>query len=163
MEVSTLTIKCLSDGNKIIFAGNGGSAADSQHIAAEFVSKLNFDRPALSSIALTTDTSILTAIGNDYGFENLFSRQINAIANKGDIFVGITTSGKSNNIIKAFSEAKKKGVICVGLTGYNDFLNKFCDYVIKVPSNSTPFIQESHITIGHILCDIVETSLFSND
>ena len=147
--------------NKTIFAGNGGSAADCQHLAAEFVGRYYFDRPALKSIALTTDTSILTAVGNDYGFLNLFSRQIEAIAEKGDVFFAISTSGNSPNIINALKKAKEKNVYTIGLTGKKDCkMNPICDLVINVPSEKTARVQEAHILIGHIICGVVEKEIF---
>lgn len=162
-EVALECIKAYKNGNKTILAGNGGSAADAQHIAAEFVSRFYFDREGLPSIAITTDSSILTAIGNDYGYERLFARQIEAQAKKGDIFIGISTSGNSANIIEALKMCKSKGVISVGLTGESGGkMRDLCDYCIKVPSNKTPRIQESHILIGHIICAIVEEELFDN-
>lgn len=162
-EVALECIKAYKNGNKTILAGNGGSAADAQHIAAEFVSRFYFDREGLPSIAITTDTSILTAIGNDYGYERLFARQIEAQAKKGDIFIGISTSGNSANIIEALKMCKSKGIISVGLTGESGGkMRDLCDYCIKVPSNKTPRIQESHILIGHIICAIVEEELFGN-
>lgn len=160
-EVSEQAALLYKKGNKILLAGNGGSAADAQHIAGELVSRFYFDRPGLPSIALTTDTSILTAIGNDYGYEHLFARQIQANGNKGDMFIGISTSGNSENIIKAFDESKKKGIITVGLTGETGGkMLKHCDYCIKVPSSETPRIQESHILIGHIIASVIEETLF---
>jgi len=160
-EVSTVTIEAYKKGNKTLIAGNGGSAADAQHIAGEFVSKFYFDRPGLASIALTTDTSILTAIGNDYGYEKLFSRQVQANGMKGDLFIGISTSGNSKNIIEALKECKEKGITTIGLTGQNGGQMKdLCDYCICVPSNETPRVQESHILIGHIICAVVEEELF---
>lgn len=162
-EASNLLLNCLNTGGKILLAGNGGSAADSQHIAAEFVSRFQFDRPGLSSIALTTDTSALTAIGNDYGFELLFSRQLQAIGNNKDVFIGITTSGKSPNIIKAFEYCKKANIKSICFTGNSKALNpETVDLLIEVPSNITAHIQESHIMIGHILCMNVENKLFLN-
>lgn len=160
-DVSQKAIEIYKKGNKTLIAGNGGSAADAQHIAGEFVSKFYFDRPGLASIALTTDTSIITAIGNDYGYEKLFSRQVQANGVQGDMFIGISTSGNSKNIIEALNECKKKGIITVGLTGENGGkMDELCDFCIKVPSNETPRIQESHILIGHIICAVVEEELF---
>ncbi|MBK1972275.1 D-sedoheptulose 7-phosphate isomerase [Campylobacter sp. TTU_617] len=160
-KVALEIIKAYKNGNKTLLAGNGGSAADAQHIAGELVSRFYFDRPGLASIALTTDTSILTAIGNDYGYEKVFSRQLEAQGLKGDIFIGISTSGNSVNILKALEICKEKGIISVGLTGKSGGkMNDLCDYCIKVPSNYTPRIQESHILIAHILCAIVEEELF---
>ena len=147
--------------NKVLVAGNGGSAADAQHIAGEFVSRFYFDRPGLPAIALTTDTSILTAIGNDYGYENLFARQVQANGAKGDMLIAISTSGNSPNIIKAIEEARKIGIITVGLVGEKECkMDTICDYCIKVPSVITPRIQESHILIGHIICSVVEEQIF---
>ena len=162
-DVSIKCIHVLKNNGKILLAGNGGSAADSQHISAEFVSRFYFDRPGLPSIALTTDTSALLAIGNDYGFEKVFSRQIEALGNKGDIFIGISTSGNSKNVINALKSAKEKGLITVGLLGENGGeMEKFCSFSIKVPSNQTPRIQEAHILIGHIICAFVEDELFGH-
>jgi D-sedoheptulose 7-phosphate isomerase len=154
-------IRSLKSGNKILLAGNGGSAADAQHIAGEFVSRFAFDRPGLPAIALTTDTSILTAIGNDYGYELLFSRQIQALGASGDVFIGYSTSGKSPNIIRAFQEARSKGLVCVGLTGNRGGpMHELCDHLLEVPSADTPKIQEGHLVLGHILCGIVENVIF---
>jgi D-sedoheptulose 7-phosphate isomerase len=150
-------------GNKTLLAGNGGSAADAQHIAGEFVSKFYFDRPAMASIALTTDTSILTAIGNDYGYDRLFERQVQAQGVKGDVFIGISTSGNSENIIKALAVCKSKGIFTIGLTGESGGkMAGYCDICLAVPSSETPRIQESHILIGHIICCLVEEDLFSH-
>lgn len=147
---------------KVLTAGNGGSAGDAQHIAGELVSRFFFDRPGLTAFSLATDTSILTAIGNDYGYEMSFARQIQANAKEGDVFIGISTSGNSKNIVLALQEAKKKGVITVGLVGSKECeMDKYCDYIIHVPSSSTPTIQESHIMIGHIVCALVEEAIFS--
>jgi len=149
-------------GNKTLLAGNGGSAADAQHIAGEFVSRFYFDRPGIPSIALTTDTSILTAIGNDYGYEKLFERQVQAHGNAGDVFIGISTSGDSQNIVNALIECKEKKIKTIGLTGKKSGrMDDLCDVCIKVPSYETPRIQESHILIGHIICCIVEEGLFA--
>lgn len=164
--INTVAQKCTevyTSGKKTLLAGNGGSAADAQHIAGEFVSRFYFDRPGIPSIALTTDTSILTAIGNDYGFERIFARQIESLGVEGDMFIAISTSGNSSNIIQALMSAKKKNLITVGLTGQNGGrMAEFCDYCIKVPSVETPRIQESHILIGHIICSIVENNLFAH-
>lgn len=160
-NASLEVIKAYRNGNKTLLAGNGGSAADAQHIAGEFVSRFYFDRPGIASIALTTDTSILTAIGNDYGYENLFARQVQAQGIKGDVFIGISTSGNSKNILKALELCKQKEIISIGLSGASGgAMNELCDYCIKVPSTCTPRIQEAHILIGHIICAIVEEELF---
>jgi D-sedoheptulose 7-phosphate isomerase len=158
--------KCVSlyrGKNKTILAGNGGSAADAQHIAAELVGRYGFDRPSIPSLALTTDTSNLTAIGNDYGYEQIFSRQLEGMGQEGDIFIGISTSGNSANILRAFESAKKKNIFTVALTG-NDGgkMADLADISLIIPSNSTPRIQESHILIGHILCDIIEKEIFAD-
>ncbi len=160
-EVALKTTEIYKNGNKTLIAGNGGSAADAQHIAGEFVSRFYFDRPGLASIALTTDTSIITAIGNDYGYEKLFSRQVQANGVKGDMFIGISTSGNSANVVEALKECKEKGIITVGLTGEKGGkMAEMCDYCIKVPSNETPRVQEAHILIGHIICAVVEEAIF---
>jgi D-sedoheptulose 7-phosphate isomerase len=154
-------ISGMRNGRKVLLAGNGGSAADAQHIAGEFVSRFAFDRPGLPAIALTTDTSIITAIGNDYGYETLFARQIQAHGNYGDIFIGYSTSGKSPNILRAFEEAKNKGLICIGMTGNGGGpMMELCDYLLQVPSTDTPKIQEGHLVLGHIICGLVENALF---
>ncbi|OON35653.1 phosphoheptose isomerase [Izhakiella australiensis] len=159
-SVSNLIIDAYKKGNKVILAGNGGSAADSQHIAAEFVSRFFFDRPGLPAIALSTDTSMLTAIGNDYGFDKLFSRQLQAQSKPGDVFIGISTSGNSENIIKAVEIASELGVTTVALCGEAGRLRSMVDYPVNVPSKITPYIQECHICIGHMICAIVEKAIF---
>ncbi|MFN9030638.1 MAG: D-sedoheptulose 7-phosphate isomerase [Betaproteobacteria bacterium] len=148
-------------GGKVMFAGNGGSAADAQHLAGEFVSRFNFDRPGIAGLALTTDTSVLTAIGNDYGYEQVFSRQVQALGRSGDVLVGITTSGKSPNILRALEQARESGVIRVGMTGAKGTaMRDLCDYCIVVPEYPTPRVQELHIAIGHAICTLVEESVF---
>jgi D-sedoheptulose 7-phosphate isomerase len=162
-EVAGSCIEALRRGNKILFAGNGGSAADSQHLAAELVSRFAYDRPGLPAFALTTDTSVLTAIGNDYGYERLFARQIEAVGKKGDVFFGISTSGRSPNILQALRVARDQGLLVVGLTGRGGGqMPELCDYCLRTPSESTPRIQEGHIAIGHILCWLIEQRLFPN-
>lgn len=154
-------IDCLREGGKLLLAGNGGSAADAQHIAGEFVSRFAFDRPGLPAIALTTDTSILTAIGNDYGYENLFARQVQAQGSRGDVFIGYSTSGKSPNILRAFQEARDRGLFSIGLTGNRGGqMNDLCDHLLEIPAADTPKIQEGHLVLGHILCGLVERGLF---
>ena len=161
LEATDVVIEAYKRGNKTLIAGNGGSAADAQHIAAEFVSRFAFDRPGIPSIALTTDSSILTAVGNDYGFDRVFARQIEANGVEGDIFIAISTSGNSTNILEAINSAKSKHITTIGLTGGDGGkMADICDITIKVPSSSTPRIQESHIMIGHIICAIVEEELF---
>ncbi|MCK5077119.1 MAG: D-sedoheptulose 7-phosphate isomerase, partial [Calditrichia bacterium] len=156
----------LKAGNKILICGNGGSAADAQHIAAELVVRLKstFDRPAIPAIALTVNTSVLTAGANDYGFETIFSRQIEALANPGDVLIAISTSGNSKNIIMAVEQAKLKGIASIGFLGTEGGKMKdLVDYSLIVPSDNTAYIQESHISIGHILCDIIEQELFGEE
>lgn len=158
-DISASIVSAYKNGNKVLTAGNGGSAADAQHIAAEFVSKFFHERPALSAIALTTNTSILTSIGNDYDHELVFARQILAHGRKGDVFIAISTSGTSKNIVKAAQTAKENGLITVALVGQKESpMDKICDFVIKVPSDITPIIQESHIMLAHIICALVEKS-----
>jgi D-sedoheptulose 7-phosphate isomerase len=160
-RVAEECMKAYRRGNRVLLAGNGGSAADAQHIAAEFVSRYAFDRPGLAAIALTTDTSMLTAIGNDYGYEHIFRRQLEANGRQGDVFIGISTSGNSPNVLAALQRARELGIVAVGLTGEGGVkMESCCDYCIKVPSLSTPRIQESHIMLGHIICGIVEAELF---
>jgi D-sedoheptulose 7-phosphate isomerase len=159
-DICDLFVEALNLGGKIMFAGNGGSAADAQHLAAELVSKLCFDRPGLPSMSLATDPSIVTAIGNDYGFHTLFSRQIECHGKFGDVFVGITTSGKSINIINAFAAARKLGLKTVALCGCLGDLDAHADYVVRVPSKHTPRIQECHILIGHMICTEAEQRIF---
>jgi D-sedoheptulose 7-phosphate isomerase len=160
-SATKLIIQAYQAGNKTLIAGNGGSAADAQHIAGEFVSRFYFDRPGLASLALTTDTSILTAIGNDYGYEKLFARQVQAQGVDGDVFIGISTSGNSKNIIEALTLCKEKNISTIGLTGEKGGeMADLCDICIKVPSTETPRIQEAHILIGHIICFLVEEQMF---
>ena len=162
-DVSKKCVALYRTDKKTILAGNGGSAADAQHIAAELVGRYGFDRPSIPSLALTTDTSNLTAIGNDYGYDQVFSRQLEGMGQEGDIFIGISTSGNSVNIIKAFESAKKKGIMTVALTGRDGGeMAKSADIALVIPSNSTPRIQESHILIGHIICDIIEQEIFAD-
>lgn len=162
-DATTATLNAYKRGKKTLIAGNGGSAADAQHIAGEFVSRFYFDRPGIPSIALSTDTSIITAIGNDYGFDRLFERQVYAQGAEGDIFIGLTTSGNSENIVRALHACKEKGIKSIVLTGKSGGkASELCDICIKVPSEETPRIQESHILIAHIICCIVEEELFGN-
>lgn len=163
-QIEGLVDNCLQSirqGGKIIFCGNGGSFADSQHLAAEFVSKLRFDRAPLPSIALGTNSSNLSAIGNDYGYDEVFRREIIALCNEKDVFIPISTSGNSPNIIKSILAAKKKNIKIFGLSGHDGGkMNDLCD-VLKVPSKSTEKIQEVHIMIGHIICFLVEKKFFN--
>ncbi len=161
-SAAAVCIGILRAGGKILLAGNGGSAADAQHIAGELVSRFAFDRPGLPAIALTTDTSILTAIGNDYGYEKLFSRQVQALGRPGDAFIGYSTSGRSPNVLDAFKEARRKELICIGLTGNRGgAMRELCDHLLEVPSGDTPKIQEGHLILGHILCGLIENEIFS--
>ena len=160
-KVADACVAALGSGNKVLFAGNGGSAADAQHLAAELVSRFAYDRPGLSAFALTTDTSVLTAIGNDYGYERLFARQVEAVGVAGDVFFGISTSGRSPNVLKALDTARSKGLVTVGMTGRSgDMMAERCDHLLRVPSSSTPRIQEGHIAMGHAICQIVEAQMF---
>lgn len=159
-QLALLIVSSLKKGGKIMFIGNGGSAADSQHMAAEYVSRFAFDRKGLPGIALTTDTSILTAIGNDYSFDNVFSRQLNALGNEGDILIAYSTSGRSLNIVKAINEAKSMGIYSVLFTGLEGSALSNADLTIASPSSSTPHIQEGHLIHGHLLCYLVEKLYF---
>ena len=165
-SIKNVAQKCLDiykTGKKTLLAGNGGSAADAQHIAAELVGRYGFDRPSIPALALTTDTSNLTAIGNDYGYDKVFSRQLEGMGQEGDLFIGISTSGNSINLVNAFDVAKKKGITTVALVGRDGgMMGKMADYSIIIPSNETPRIQESHILVAHILCDIIEKELFGS-
>tara|TARA_R110000787_G_scaffold84079_10_gene180466 strand:- start:1405 stop:2025 length:621 start_codon:yes stop_codon:yes gene_type:complete len=160
VRVTNRVVACLKAGNKVLIAGNGGSAADAQHIAAEFVSRFEFDRPGLPALALTTDTSALTAIGNDYGYEQIFSRQVQALARPQDLFIGISTSGNSANILRAVQVCREMQVFSVALCGNKGKLPALCDDVIAVPSAHTPRIQEAHSLIGHIICGLAEEAIW---
>ncbi len=155
------TVGALRNGCKVLLCGNGGSAADAQHLAAEFINRyLIKDRPSLPAIALSTDTSVLTSIGNDLGFDRVFARQIEALAVKGDLVIGLSTSGGSINVIEALSMARARGCVTVGLTGADGSrLAPLCDHVIAAPAELTPLIQQFHITVGHLWVDLVETEL----
>jgi D-sedoheptulose 7-phosphate isomerase len=160
-RVAAVCVVALRSGRKILFAGNGGSAADAQHLAGELVSRFNYDRPGLAAFALTTDTSVLTAIGNDYGYEHLFARQVEAVGQAGDVFIGISTSGRSPNVLKALQVARSKGLVTVGFTGQGGGrMTEFCDHCLRTPSDSTPRIQEGHIAIGHTICWLIEREIF---
>ena len=160
-DVAALVGDTYRRGRKLLLAGNGGSAADAQHIAAELVCRFMVERPALPAIALTTDSSILTAASNDFGYEYVFARQVAAYGDPGDLFLAISTSGNSPNILRALEAARAGGLTCVGLTGAGGgAMAGLCDHCLRVPSTETPRIQECHITIGHILCAAAETQLF---
>jgi D-sedoheptulose 7-phosphate isomerase len=164
VSIAKLTAEAMQSGHKLLVAGNGGSAADAQHLVAEFVVRLTVNRAALRAIALTTDTSILTATGNDYGFDHLFSRQIEAIGQPGDVFLAISTSGNSKNIIKALHQAKMIGIATIGFSGSDGgLMGPLCDYTIVIPSNVTMNIQESHLALEHIFCMLVERFTFGHD
>lgn len=159
--VVNVMIKALQSGHRILWCGNGGSAADAQHLAAELSGRFYYDRPPLNSEALHCNTSYMTAVANDYGYDLIYSRMIDGACRPGDVLVGISTSGNSKNILNAFIKAKELGVITVAMTGESGGeMKAYADYLLNVPSNDTPRIQESHIMIGHILCEMVEASLF---
>ena len=161
VQAASLMIRCLQSGGKLLFFGNGGSAADAQHLAAEFVGRFVLERQGLPAIALTTDSSILTSVGNDYGFDQVFARQIEALGRPNDVAVGISTSGNSPNVIEAVKKAKKQNVKTIGLAGKDGgALAKSVDLAITVSSTNTARVQECHIAIGHILCELVENELF---
>ena len=161
VEAARIIIDCLKEGGKLLIFGNGGSAADAQHLAAEFVGRFKLERKALGAIALTTDTSILTALGNDYGFDTIFSRQIEALGRAGDVAIGISTSGNSPNVLSAIKMAKKKRLKTIGLTGEDGGkLKNEVDLCLCAPTTDTAHIQEVHITVGHILCHLAEQALF---
>ncbi|MGA7790317.1 MAG: D-sedoheptulose 7-phosphate isomerase [Xanthobacteraceae bacterium] len=159
--IADLTETIFRSGNKLMIAGNGGSAGDAQHIAGEFLSRLNFDRAPLPAMALSTDTSVLTAIGNDYGFEHVFERQIRGIGKRGDGFLAISTSGQSPNILAALRAARELGITAIGFTGASGgAMKELCDVCLLSPSQDTPLIQQIHITAAHVVCNLVEQSMF---
>lgn len=161
IKIANVWIKALENGNKVIFCGNGGSAADSQHLAAELMGRYKIDRNPMPAISLTTDTSALTAIGNDYGYEHVFSRPLRGIGTPGDVLVGISTSGNSKNVIEAFKIARLKDIATVAFTGKNGgFMEEIADITLNVPSSITNNIQEMHIACGHMICGIVENYFF---
>ena len=159
-DIAGIVVAAYRAGHKTMWAGNGGSAADAQHMAGELVNKFTFDRPGLAALSLSTDTSIITAVGNDYGFDRLFARQVEAQGCAGDVFIGISTSGKSPNLVNALAACQEKGITSVAIVGANPCPMDDYDYVIHVPSTVTPRIQECQTLIGHILCYIVEQELF---
>lgn len=161
VEVARDLAVALARGGKILFAGNGGSAADAQHLAAEFVNRFLLERPPLPAVALTTDTSILTAVGNDYGYDHVFEKQIMALGQRGDVFVAISTSGNSPNLVHALRAARERGLATVGLTGQGGGeMAPVCDSLIMVPGKHTPLVQEVQIAIGHMICQLVDYYLF---
>ena len=160
-DIAEVTANAVRSGGKLLLVGNGGSAADAQHIAGEMLSRLNYDRAPAAALALTTDTSVLTAIGNDYGYERLFERQILALGCPGDVLIAISTSGRSPNILRAIGAAREKRLVIVGFTGrIGGEMASRCDLCLHVPSDSTPLIQQIHITAGHLICGLVEERLF---
>lgn len=162
-RVGEICARSILAGGKVMFCGNGGSAADSQHLAAELVGKLVFDRPGMPGLALTVDTSALTAVGNDFGFENIFSRQIEALGRPGDVLVGISTSGRSKNVVKAMQTARAQGIVTVAMTGAGRGpMADLADQWIAVPHGETQKIQEGHIVLGHIFCALVENKVHGN-
>ena len=163
IRAADMLTACLKAGNKILIFGNGGSAADAQHLAAEFVNRFQIERPPLAAISLATDTSALTSIGNDYHFDDIFYKQIQAIGRRGDLAWGISTSGNSANVIKAVRAARENGMAIIGMTGRGGQLADIADLAFTVESETTARIQESHITIGHILCDLVDRTLYPDE
>ena len=164
VTIAELTANAMHSGHKLLVAGNGGSAADAQHLVAEFVVRLAVNRPALRAIALTTDSSILPACANDFGFEQIFARQIEALGQPGDLFLGISTSGNSPNILHALEQARKSGLITIGFTGAGDGrMRDLCDHLIAIPSTVTMNIQESHLALEHIFCMLVECHYFEKN
>lgn len=162
LAISDRLVETLRSGGKILIAGNGGSAADAQHIAAEFLSRFELaDRTPLPAIALSTDTSVLTAIGNDFGFEHVFARQVRALGQTGDAFIGISTSGRSPNVLAALRAARENGVITIGFTGTGGDMGPLCDLVLAAPATEAALIQQIHITAAHAICGIVERGLFA--
>jgi D-sedoheptulose 7-phosphate isomerase len=164
LEIISMITSCFQNGRKLMLCGNGGSAADAQHVAAEFVNRFRFDRPALPAIALSTDSSILTAIGNDSAFDFVFSRQIEALAVQGDILVGISTSGRSRNVLKALEGARARGVMTIGFTSIPGLatMQPYCDLCLAIPSSETARIQEAHEFAWHVICGSVEAELFKS-
>ena len=160
-DIVEATANAIGNGRKLLLAGNGGSAADAQHLAGEIVSRMNYDRAPAAALALTTDSSVLTAIGNDYGYDRLFERQILGVGCPGDVFIAISTSGRSPNILRAMDAARERGIFTVGFTGRSGGeMASRCDLCLRAPSDSTPLIQQIHITAGHIICGLVEERLF---
>lgn len=164
IKITATCVATLRNSKKIMFCGNGGSAADSQHLAAELVSRLNYDRPGLNGIALTTDTSALTAIGNDYGYDRSFVRQVEAIGQAGDVLFAFSTSGRSKNVLEAVKSAKERKITTIGFLGQDGRdIGAICDFQINIPSFETPKIQEGHIATGHIICSLIEEEIFGEE
>ena len=163
-DIVEVTASAIGNGRKLLLAGNGGSAADAQHLAGEMLSQLSYDRAPAAALALTTDSSVLTAIGNDYGYDRLFERQILGLGCPGDVFIAISTSGRSPNILRAIDVARQHGIVTVGFTGMTGGeMPSRCDMCLRAPSDSTPLIQQIHITAGHIICGLVEERLFPHE
>ena len=163
-DIVEATANAIGNGRKLLLAGNGGSAADAQHLAGEMLSRLNYDRAPAAALALTTDSSVLTAIGNDYGYDRLFERQILGLGCPGDVFIAISTSGRSANILRAIDVARQQRIVTVGFTGRTGGeMPSRCDMCLRAPSDSTPLIQQIHITAGHIICGLVEERLFPHE
>jgi D-sedoheptulose 7-phosphate isomerase len=161
-DVAARCIEAVRQGNKVMLAGNGGSAADAQHIAAEFIGRFEVEREGLPAIALPANSSTMTSLGNDYGYDAVFRRQVQALGRPGDVFVGISTSGNSPNVVAAIEECRKQGITAIGLTGEGGGrMAELCDVCLRVPSKNTARIQESHITIGHIICSLVDRAMVS--
>lgn len=160
-DVAAACLESIRAGGKVLLCGNGGSAADAQHVAGEFVSRFRFDRPGLPAIALTTDSSVLTAIGNDYGYEQVFARQVQALGRRGDVLIAYSTSGRSPNVLRALEAGRDGGLACVGMTGNRGGpMRDLCRFLLEVPSDETPRIQEGHLALGHAVCDLVERMAF---
>ncbi|MCK9220431.1 MAG: D-sedoheptulose 7-phosphate isomerase [Bacteroidales bacterium] len=163
-DIAQTCTEAFCNGNKVLFCGNGGSAADAQHLAAEFSGRFYYDRPPLPAEALHVNTSYLTAVANDYSYEEVYARLLKGIGREGDVLIGISTSGNSKNIIRAFQVAQELGIITVGMTGETGGeMKNFSDFIVRIPSDDTPRIQESHIMIGHIICELVESTLFPKE
>ena len=163
VQIAYILVSAFSQGNKVLILGNGGSAADAEHFAGELGGKFYADREPLPAIALTTNTALLTAIANDYGFRDVFARQVRGLAKEGDVVIGISTSGNSPNVLKAMKQARECGAVTIGLTGRGGALGDYVDYLVSVPSSDTPRIQEIHLTICHILSYLVEEALFAEN
>ena len=163
IKAADMLADCMTTGGKVLLFGNGGSAADAQHLAAEFVNRFQIERPPLAAIALTTDTSVLTSIGNDYHFEKIFSKQIKALGKKEDLAWGLSTSGNSPSVVRAVKSARKLGMATIAMTGRGGELAHCADLVLSVASDTTARVQETHITLGHILCDLVERKLYPQE
>ncbi len=162
LRIAKVIIHAYNNKNKVVLFGNGGSAADAQHIAAEFVGKFYMNRESLPALAFHTNTSVLTATANDFGYDKVFERQVSSLVNEGDVVIGLSTSGNSPNVVKGLLKAKEKGAITIGFTGERENeIEKIADYCLKIPSSDTPRIQEGHITVGHIICYLVENEIFN--